>query len=104
MNLPLENENLPANHQDIDKVTFGDGDFSPPPVIRETAREKGEMNFFEALEKCAHGEKITRISWEDENIYGVMKDAFLTLFRPDAEPAPWTISEGDFLGTDWITL
>ena len=112
--LPVENINLPADHQDagdpptlpeeVKTIDFGKSNFSPPPVIRESARVKGEMTFYEALEKCANGAKITRLSFGSKNIYAVMHEAFLYFKEASGKFNAWAVSEGDFLSTDWVVI
>ena len=125
--MPINNPNLPANHQDAGDVPPTTEDFgqtSPPPVIGKSPEASGTpevpqvqrtgespvtkgkiMNFYESLRMMAMGIKVTKLSWEDQNCYGVVKDAFLQIFTPeDGQFHSWVISEGDIIGMDYIAL
>lgn len=61
------------------------------------------MSFYEALKCLIDGSKITRIEWENPEIYGFLKAGIVHLHKEDGDHQ-WIISEGDILGNDWILL
>jgi len=123
--LPIENKNLPADKQDAgevreiapERVDFGSPDQSPAPVmgatggytrspspvIRESARARGQMTFYEALQQVANGVRVTRVSWNDDQCYAQLHEDLLYLKEQrTGKFSIWGISEGDMSGTDYI--
>jgi len=100
--MPIENDHLPANHQDAGDVPSQ----SPPPTFGTTKRPKLPplMDFYKALSLTLQGFHITRLEWNDENYYGHMVDTWLVLHKPDRKDYLWTISEGDMIAQDWLVL
>lgn len=41
------------------------------------------MTFLQAIAEVAKGKKITRLEWKDSEFFGVLKDGFLMLHKPD---------------------
>lgn len=72
--------------------------------LSPTKLTKPTMNFGEAMNAVKDGKSITKLEWNDVEYYGALKNAVLVLHKPDNIFYPWTISEGDLNGTDWITL
>jgi hypothetical protein len=64
------------------------------------------LDFYAALKAIADGKKVTKLEWSDNRIYGVLVDGKLMLRKPDAdyEFYPWTISDDDIAGTDWVII
>lgn len=62
------------------------------------------VNFFEALKEVAAGKRVTKFEWGNNKIYGILTDGQLKLMLDDGLLHPWTISDGDLNGTDWIVL
>lgn len=71
---------------------------SPPPVQSQVV-----MNFYDALREVIKGEKITRISWNDQGEFGFMHDGFLTI-RTKGAFHQWLVSDGDMEATDWVVV
>lgn len=61
------------------------------------------MDFPEAIRKMIAGERVTRISWDDDTSYGQMKDGFLMIFIK-GEMHKWIVNDGDMLAEDWIVV
>ena len=61
------------------------------------------MDFPNAIRRVIEGNKITKLEWNDENVYGILKDGFLMIYR-NGRFNQWVISDGDLLGGDWIVL
>lgn len=62
------------------------------------------FDFSVAVSKLNAGKKIRRLEWEDKNEYGVMKDGFLMIHRPDGKDYIWKLSDGDLEATDWMVI
>lgn len=119
--MPVENEYLPANHQDAgDEPLY---EVSPPPVFGKKVEfggnklpatpsnsdpvfvktTEGTMDFYEALKCLADGAKITRVEWKNDKCYGVLHDSWVCLFT-DGKMHTWQVSDGDLIANDWIVL
>ena len=69
--------------------------------------EDTQLDFFEALKMVADGKKMTRVEWNDKQLYGYLKDGFLQLDKngeKDDVFHVWAIKDGDLYGEDWIIL
>ena len=67
------------------------------PVIKKVTPF---MTFPEAMAKIIAGYKVTRLEWNDENEYGIRKDALLQI-HTKGKFHQWIISDGDMLQNDW---
>lgn len=77
------------------------------PVVEKTilfANEKPLMDFYAALKAIAEGEKITKLEWSDDRIYGVQVDGVLMLHKADDKLYQWIIRIDDFAGDDWVII
>ena len=72
-----------------------------PAVIKVGAPQT--FSFYEILKSVTIGKKITKLEWNNKEIYGVLKDTLLQLHKDDGFHT-WILNEGDLVGTDWITL
>ena len=77
---------------------------SPIPGEIVGAKHSNQMNFPDAMQAVNDGEKITRIEWGDEKVYGIKKDGFLMLHKDDDKFYNWIVNDGDMDAQDWITL
>jgi hypothetical protein len=75
---------------------------SPAPQNRLVSQRL--MDFFTALKLLNDGQRITKLEWTNENIYGVMRNGIVCLHKDDGVMYAWTLSDGDLNGTDWYTL
>jgi hypothetical protein len=71
----------------------------PQAVVKKVA-----FDFYEALKELNKGRKITRLEWKDNNIFGILKDGKVMIKTADGLIHPWTLSDGDLAGEDWILL
>ena len=62
------------------------------------------MSFPEAIKAIIDGKKITKLEWNDPEVFGVLRDGLLMLYGPDEEWHKWIISDGDLTGEDWVTV
>ena len=70
-----------------------------PDAIASTSKSPAvtvplEMNFPDALYKVIEGKKITRIEWDNHNIYVLLRDGFLSIFQ-DGKFSRLLVSDGD---------
>jgi hypothetical protein len=72
------------------------------PVIKKN--EFLPTDFPQAIRAVINGKKITKLEWGFDGYYGIMKDGFLMLHKPDGKDYTWTVSEADMTGTDWVVL
>lgn len=70
------------------------------PVVQKPVM----MDYPDAIRKLVEGEKITRLGWNDPEIYGVHKDGYQMLRKKDGMLYTWTVSTGDLLAEDWIIV
>jgi len=64
---------------------------------------RNKMCFGEALDKTIDGNKVTKLEWNDESVYGYLKDSILTLHKNDQD-FTWGVNDGDIVGEDWVVL
>jgi len=129
---PLQNDHLPANHQDAGDIKgdlpvenpFGlpegpapielietanvgwKAGESPPPVTKKEDLVE-RFTFPEVIYELVQGQKITRLAWEDMNSYVVLWDGVLHIHKPDETFLAnhvWAISTADLIGKDWVIV
>lgn len=76
-----------------------EGVVSPTPH-----RKVEELNFPDAMREILNGKRITRKSWETNDVYCCLKDTFLMIHKSDGKYYTWTVNDGDMSAIDWITL
>lgn len=69
-----------------------------------TPRVIKRYSFYDALEELAAGAKITKLEWENVDIYGVMMDGRVKLHKEDNKFYEWIITDGDMAGDDWVVI
>ena len=62
------------------------------------------MDFPTALREVIKGKKIARISWNNPQLYVLLKDAFLMHRKADGVFDRLLVSEGDMTGEDWVIV
>ncbi len=72
------------------------------PIPRSPILSIG-MSFPKAMEEIIEGKAITKLEWNNENIYGILRNGFLILHK-DNKDGQWVISEGDLMGKDYIVI
>lgn len=68
----------------------------PSPVNQKT------MDFPEAIQEVINGRKVTKLEWDDPTIYVYLTGGFLSIRKEDGLHR-LLLSDGDLLGTDWVT-
>ena len=74
------------------------------PVPAKKADDKVQISFYQALKALANGGKITKLDWENDNIYGLLHNGLVSLHKDDDKIYTWLVSDGDLDGKDWIIL
>ena len=88
---------------------------SPSPTKLETKEQTSsplpqgksatkQFTFYEALEKVADGEKVSKLEWDDLKVYGFLNNNLLSLHKADDKLYNWIVSDGDLAGTDWVII
>lgn len=62
-----------------------------------------EMDFFTALKKLSMGARITRTGWNNENLYGFLRDSVVMIHLSDGNHF-WTIHVADMEAKDWYVV
>lgn len=66
-------------------------------------------DFYTALQALAEGKRITRIGWQDANVYGYLRENIVCImtFNEKTESYDehtWSISYEDLFAEDWMVL
>lgn len=62
------------------------------------------MNFSSAIREITEGKKLTKIEWDNKDIYIFLKDDQLKIKLGDGRIVSLIVSTGDMVGTDWIVI
>jgi len=73
----------------------------PSPDIMEV---EIEMTFAEAINELLAGEKITRVDWENRNIYCYLDKITGQLRIMNKKECSWVIHKNDLLAEDWVVI
>ena len=68
-----------------------------------TPQIRKQLSFTGAIEEAMIGKKITRLEWQTENVYGIVKDDILQIYRDDKH-MHWIVSLADMRATDWVVI
>lgn len=77
----------------------------PIPVMAGTPHIA--INFCGALSAILNGKKVTRIEWEDTQVYGFMEGETLVIhngIKKDNQTHQWILVRGDIEAKDWMIL
>ena len=61
------------------------------------------MTFPDAMAEVIKGRKVTRLEWQNNGVYGVLKDGLLQI-RMDGQLKRWIVSSGDMENSDWKVI
>lgn len=96
------------------KKNMNEENTSPSPIIEGESEVKEEMSptppkikemdFPDALKEVIAGKKITKLEWCNKEVYGVLEDGFLMLWKDDGKKYQWIISEADLKGEDFVVI
>jgi len=76
-----------------------------PRVIKMRGDSSFTMNFSSALEHLMNGKKVRQLKWEDEEIYIVMHDDLLMIYKTDDNKVhPLILSAEDITANDWVVV
>jgi hypothetical protein len=62
-----------------------------------------EMDFSEAIRAVINGKRITRLDWDNKEVYVLLRGGFLMIYQ-DGEFSRLLVSDGDLLSADWIVV
>jgi hypothetical protein len=83
------------------------GQQASPLVVESTEdhsiQVKNELTFPDAMREVINGNRITRLEWNDENVFCLLRDTFLMIYINN-QFHTWKINDGDLLATDWVVL
>lgn len=74
------------------------------PVQKAVIKNVILVDFPMAIKAVIDGKRITKKEWGNPAVYGIMKDGWLQIFKPDGKFYSWTLNDGDLLGKDWIII
>ena len=76
------------------------------PKFEINVGQGNTFNFFTALNYLVSGKKVRRQSWEPQDVYLIMHDDKLMIFRADTDKRlhPLTVHKDDITGEDWVIL
>jgi hypothetical protein len=75
---------------------------SPTPVRLE--RTERTLTFPEAMQVIIKGGKVSKKEWGNAGIYLLLADGLLKINKSDGSTVPLLVSDGDILGTDWVSV
>jgi len=61
------------------------------------------LDFPDAIRAVIIGQRVTRLEWNNPDIYGQIRHGMLQIHR-DGDWFNWLVNDGDLLATDWIVL
>lgn len=74
---------------------------SPQPI----ELTKPTLTFGECLDQLLLGRKGRRLEWEDKEVYIIIQNEQLMIFRTDDKKLhPLIVSTGDIEGMDWVLI
>lgn len=82
---------------------MSDKNFTPLPKFKKEVEVSEKLTFIEAMKQIILGKRVTRIDWNDNNCYCLIKSDLLMIYIED-EYKTWTISIGDIFAQDWVVL
>jgi len=75
-----------------------------PDKIHLIPSKAPTLSFSEAIEYIIKGEKVHKLEWNNEELYGFLNGDILSIHKPDGKNYQWIISKGDLLGNDYIVI
>lgn len=74
------------------------------PLPKAKAKEIKKMSFPEAIQAVIEGKKVTKLEWDNSNIYLLLKDGYLRIHTLKGDFDVLAVSEGDLIGKDYVEL
>ena len=62
------------------------------------------MNFPSAIREIIEGNKVTKLEWDNQEIYIFLHEGLLKIHKEDGSIPRLIVSEADMVGTDWVTI
>lgn len=77
---------------------------SPSPTVVSKPIESFYIDFNRALEKLMEGAKITRLEWDNFNIYGFLSSDGVLNIHIDDKDKHWVLKDADIDAMDWMVV
>lgn len=74
---------------------------SPVP---ELSSSNIQMDFPNAIRQILSGERVTKLEWNNQDIYLLLFQGFLSIRKADGSVTQLLVSEADMVGEDWVKL
>lgn len=75
------------------------------PSIKKTKRMDGIiLNYCQALGEVFAGKMVTRLEWNNKDIFLIAVDNQLRIHKEDSILYPNIPTYGDYLGEDWVVI
>ena len=62
------------------------------------------LSFPEAIASITAGRRVTKLEWDNPEIYGCLHGTHLRLHKADGQFYDWIVSDGDLAGEDWYVV
>jgi hypothetical protein len=76
---------------------------SPGASITKVETTPNQMDFPDALRAVLNGERVTKLDWNDPEVYVYLKGEFL-MIHINGEDHTFIIRDVDMRGKDWIDV
>jgi len=70
----------------------------------KTPTPQKTLNFFDALAAVSSGTKITKLEWNNRDIYILLRNSHLQIHKTDGVFYDLIVTDGDLLGLDWVLI
>jgi hypothetical protein len=62
------------------------------------------MNFSSAIQKVIDGGRITKLEWNNRDVYLFIHEGMLKIKKEDGVTCPLLVQEADLVGIDWVVV
>ncbi len=62
------------------------------------------MNFPSAMQKVIDGGRITKLEWNNRDVYFLIHEGMLKIKKEDGTICPLLLQEADLVGIDWVVV
>lgn len=76
----------------------------PQSVSKSGSNKTILMDFGMMIKAIMDGKHVTKLEWEDNDIYLLLQDGHLRLHKADGKFCNLIVRDGDMLGKDWVVL
>ena len=72
------------------------------PVIKKPSQV--QIDFIQAVKELIDGKKVTKLEWNNPNIYFFIQDEYLRIMGADGQTHNTILRLPDLIGTDFIVV